>query len=171
MAREGIAAVYRLLAPLVLTLGAHAQTAKEPPPPPEQPIPFSHKAHAGTLKLECKMCHPNPDPGDEMTIARPSVCMSCHSKTKTDSSHIQRLANYARNGAQLPWVRVYEVPPYVSFNHRVHVENETACEDCHGPVAERDKLAREGDIRMAACMKCHQAKQVSVDCKLCHEPR
>ena len=29
---------------------------------------FSHKVHAGTVKLPCKACHPNPDPGDEMTI-------------------------------------------------------------------------------------------------------
>ena len=26
--------------------------------PPAQPIPFSHKTHAGTLKMQCKMCHP-----------------------------------------------------------------------------------------------------------------
>src|SRR5579862_6227053 len=34
--------------------------------PPAQPIPFSHKVHAGTLKLACGTCHPNPDPGELM---------------------------------------------------------------------------------------------------------
>ena len=32
--------------------------------PREQPIPFSHKVHAGSLGLACKMCHTNPDPGE-----------------------------------------------------------------------------------------------------------
>jgi len=31
---------------------------------PEQPLPFSHKTHAGTMKVACKMCHTNPDPGE-----------------------------------------------------------------------------------------------------------
>src|SRR5438270_8474921 len=33
---------------------------------PAQPIPFSHQQHATALKLQCKMCHPNPDPGENM---------------------------------------------------------------------------------------------------------
>ena len=45
------------------------------PPGPEQPLPFSHKSHAGTLKLQCKMCHPAPDPGESMTVGAPRVCM------------------------------------------------------------------------------------------------
>ena len=59
---------------------------------PVQPLPFSHKDHAGTLKLQCKMCHPSPDPGESMTIAPPSVCMQCHSAIKADSPAIQKLA-------------------------------------------------------------------------------
>ena len=41
--------------------------------PPEQPLPFSHKQHAGTLKLQCKMCHTNPNPGQMMNIVAASV--------------------------------------------------------------------------------------------------
>jgi hypothetical protein len=153
---------------LLLALSASAQSDKEPP---EQPLPFSHKAHAGTLKLKCKMCHPNPDPGEVMRIAAASVCMSCHSAIKTDSPAIQKLAAFAKNERPIPWVRVYEIPSYVNFSHRAHLETGNACEDCHGPVAERDRLFREGDISMGGCMKCHQLKKVSVDCTFCHEQR
>jgi len=31
--------------------------------PPAQPLPFSHKNHAGALKLQCKMCHLGLDLG------------------------------------------------------------------------------------------------------------
>ena len=91
---------------------------------PNQPVPFSHKNHAGTLKLQCKMCHPSPDPGESMTIAPPSVCMQCHSAIKTDSPAIQKLAQYAAEGKPLPWVRIYAIPAYVDFSHRAHLECE-----------------------------------------------
>ena len=89
---------------------------------PAQPLPFSHKDHAGTLKLQCKMCHPSPDPGESMTIAPPSVCMQCHSAIKTDSPAIQKLAQYAAQGKPVPWVRIYAIPAWVDFSHRAHLE-------------------------------------------------
>jgi c(7)-type cytochrome triheme protein len=138
---------------------------------PEQPLPFSHKTHAGDLKLQCKMCHPNPNPGESMTIAGPSLCMQCHSAIKTDSPAIQKLAQYAKEGRPVPWVRVYEIPSYVNFSHRSHLEARNTCEDCHGKVVERDRLYREVDLNMGACMNCHAARKASVDCAYCHEPR
>jgi hypothetical protein len=138
---------------------------------PGQPLPFSHKAHAGDLKLQCKMCHPNPDPGESMTIAAAPVCMQCHAAIKTDSPAIQKLAAYAKDGKRIPWVRIYEVPSFVNFNHRAHLQARNTCEECHGKVAERDRLYREVDLNMGACMNCHAAKKASIDCGYCHEPR
>src|SRR5437879_2390892 len=77
---------------------------------PQQPVPFSHKAHAGTLKMRCKQCHPNPDPGESMTIAALSTCMQCHSAIKTDSPAIQKIAAFAKNDREMKWVRVYQIP-------------------------------------------------------------
>src|SRR5439155_7084886 len=85
---------------------------------PAQPIPFSHKVHAGTLKLQCKMCHPNPDPGETMTIAKPSTCMQCHSTIKADSPPIQRLAQADKSGRAIRWVRIYGIPDFAFFSHR-----------------------------------------------------
>ena len=138
---------------------------------PVQPLPFSHKSHAGTLKLQCKMCHPSPDPGESMTIAAPSVCMQCHSAIKTDSPAIQKLAQYAADSKPVPWVRIYAIPAWVDFSHRSHLAAKATCEDCHGKVAERDRLYRETDISMAGCLTCHRAKKAGVDCSFCHEPR
>jgi hypothetical protein len=138
---------------------------------PVQPITFSHKAHAGTLKLPCKMCHPNPGAGETMTIVPASTCMQCHSSIKTESPAIQKLAEASKAGQPIAWVRIYRIPSYVSFSHRTHLEKGSTCQDCHGPVMEREQLYREGDLSMGGCMDCHRAKKASVDCGFCHEPR
>ena len=145
--------------------------AQTPPPTPQQPLPFSHKTHAGDMKLQCKMCHPNPDPGETMRIAPAAVCMQCHSSIKTDSPAVQRLAAFAKNDREIKWVRVYEIPSYVNFSHRTHLTAGNQCEDCHGPVATRDQLAREGNISMGGCMECHRVKKAGLDCTFCHEQR
>jgi hypothetical protein len=146
-----------------------AQTSK-PPAPPEQPIPFSHKVHAGTMKIQCQMCHANPAPGELMRIAASLVCMQCHSTIKPDSPAIRKLAKAVKTGQEIPWVRVYEIPSYVGFSHKPHLEAGTACESCHGLAASRDRLFREGDVSMGGCVECHQAKKVSIDCNFCHGP-
>ena len=136
---------------------------------PPQPIPFSHKTHAGAMKLACKMCHPNPDPGETMTIVPAAKCMECHSAIKADSPYIKLLATYAKTGQDVPWARVYAIPSYVDFSHRAHLEKGNTCRQCHGPVAERDQLSEETDISMGGCMNCHKAAKASLECGFCHD--
>lgn len=155
---------------LILLLLAGGLFAADPPAP-AQPIPFSHMQHAGSLKLQCKMCHPNPNPGEMMTIAPVGSCMQCHTAIKPDSPAIQKLAAFARQNQPVPWVRVYRIPSYVNYSHRSHLEGGSTCEDCHAKVADRDQLFREGNITMGGCMQCHQSKKVSIDCTFCHEQR
>jgi hypothetical protein len=125
--------------------------------------------HAGTLKLQCKMCHANSGLGESMGTAAASVCMQCHSAIKADSPAIQKLAASAKNGTEIKWARVYEIPSYVNFSHKSHLEAGSKCADCHGDVTARDALFREADISMGGCMNCHRAKKVSIDCTLCHD--
>ncbi len=68
---------------------------------PVQPIPFSHKIHAGDSKIRCRMCHANTDPGWVMGIAQASVCMQCHSAISTGTAAIQKLAEFARSGREV----------------------------------------------------------------------
>lgn len=126
---------------------------------PAQPVPYSHKLHAGDLKLQCASCHTNPDPGEAMTIPQAAGCKTCHAK-----------APFVTSGEEIKWVRVYQVPNFVFFSHRSHIAANT-CEDCHGPVAQRVQLAREKDLSMGSCMNCHREKKVSNDCTFCHDAR
>src|SRR5215472_11997602 len=133
------------------------QAASAPPPAaPAQPIPFSHKQHLA-LKLQCKMCHANPNPGEMMGIAAASVCMQCHSSIKTESPAIQKLASFAADKREIPWARVYQIPGYVDFSHKTHLNSGATCETCHGHVEQRDVLFRESNISMGGCMDCHRA--------------
>ena len=148
-------------------VGTEAQsTAKGP----QQPVPFSHKTHAGLMQLACKQCHPNPDPGESMTIAATAVCMKCHASVKPESPAIRLLAAAAAAKREIAWKRVYEIPGYVRFSHRSHLTAGVKCQACHGQVAERDRLYREGDISMDGCMNCHISQGVNIDCTFCHEP-
>lgn len=161
---------------MALLLLALAQAPELPvpkymPPAPEQPLPYSHRAHAGAQKLECKMCHPIPDTGELATLPETAVCMTCHRSVKMDSPHIQKLAVFHSEKRQIPWRRVYRIPDYVFFSHKEHGDKGVACEACHGPVRERDVIRKEKDISMAACMDCHRARQASNACNYCHEQR
>lgn len=147
---------------------ASAQTAK-PPSAPIQPIPFSHKLHAGEAGLKCALCHPNPNPGEKMGIAATSVCMECHATDGADNPALQKLVASAKTSREIRWLRVYQIPTYVRFSHRAHLDAGSTCEDCHGQVKERDQLFRETDISMTGCMNCHTARKASNDCLYCHD--
>ena len=135
---------------------------------PEQPVPFSHKQHAGTLKMACEYCHALSRSGETLSIPRASFCMQCHQTIATDNASVQRLAEYARTDRTIPWVRIYELPSFVSFSHKVHLQHGATCEECHGAVAERIYLYKESDISMATCVNCHRTKQASTECSTCH---
>ena len=136
---------------------------------PVQPLPFSHKQHAGALSLDCKMCHVNPDPGELMTYPATATCMTCQSAIKTDSPHIQELAKAAAEDRPIEWVRVYQIPGFVYFSHRTHLASGATCQKCHGEVQTRERVFVDGDITMSGCMNCHVENNASIDCNFCHD--
>lgn len=139
--------------------------------PPQQPVAYSHQVHAGMLQLKCALCHANPNPGEMMKFPAVSTCMGCHSAVKTESAEIRKIAAATASKAELKWVRVYQIPSYVNFSHRSHMETGNKCSECHADVTIRDALFKEGDISMGGCMNCHRLKKASIDCTYCHEER
>ncbi len=121
-------------------------------PAPQQPIPFSHKAHIA-MGLYCQQCHTNPDPGAQMTLPATATCMVCH----------QEIAQ------TIAWVRVYQLTPGVTWTHRKHLQAGMQCIMCHGNVAQLDAMAQTTSVlAMASCISCHQAHNASTACALCH---
>jgi len=159
-----------ILAAFTGTGGLHAQDkaaalrAAKP-----QPLPFSHKLHTQFLQ-ECQDCHQVSSDGWTMGYPPEAKCMTCHATIKVDSPAIKKLAEYAAQKKPVPWVQIYEVPDYVYFSHRTHVNKvKLDCEACHGPVRARDVLTKEKPTSMAACVSCHQGKGAPTGCRTCHD--
>src|SRR5262249_19412420 len=133
-----------------------------------QPIPFSHRQHS-QLGIECSSCHPTALTGDLAQIPVSADCMSCHQAIKSQSTSIQKLAHFEKQGKSIPWIRVYQLPDFVFFSHRKHTNAGTECQSCHGPVQSRDVLWQEKDLSMDSCVACHKLRKASVDCNICHE--
>lgn len=135
---------------------------------PSQPIAFSHKQHAGDLKIDCRFCHFNAERGKHAGVPPMSVCMSCHSVVASDKPEIRKLADIAatgsyaavdgslREGGVVHWNRVHKLPDHVYFDHSAHVAANVACQTCHGPVEEMVVLRQHSPLTMQWCLDCHR---------------
>jgi hypothetical protein len=123
---------------------------------PDQPIPFSHKLHAGANKIACTYCHVGVERSSHATIPALNVCMNCHRVVKTDSPWIQQIKKHYDEGTPIEWVRIHELPDFVHFPHVRHVTKGIACQTCHGPIQEMDKVYQYGALTMGWCLDCHR---------------
>jgi hypothetical protein len=138
-------------------------------PAPEQPLPFSHKQHAGTLNLPCEHCHTNPDPGIKMGFPDEGTCMTCHIALASDKASIVKLKQYVEVKEAIPWQRVYEMVAGIKWNHSRHVQAGLACQTCHGDVEEMEVMSQTKAVTsMSTCISCHQAHEANAVCETCH---
>lgn len=150
-----------VLCVVVLALGGVAwvfPTASNQGYAPEQPIPFSHKLHAGDNKIPCMYCHVGVEKSRHATIPAMNVCMNCHRVVKTDSPLIQKLTKAYNSNTPIEWVRVHELPDYVYFPHKRHVAMGLACETCHGDVKKMARIEQFAPLTMGWCMECHRGQ-------------
>ncbi len=140
-----------------------------PPPAPTQPLPYSHERHVAEVGLDCANCHVNPDPGTMMTFPDTQTCMDCHSDIATEKESIQRLTRYHEAQEQIPWQRVYQLLPGVTWSHRTHLDAGVDCVSCHSAVAEMPHMQEVTAVTsMASCMSCHEAQGAPNTCVSCH---
>lgn len=133
-----------------------------------QPVPFSHRLHAGEAGLECLFCHTGAEQGDYAELPSAGECMACHQGIARDSPGVKKVAAAAESGEEIPWVPVYRVPDIVFFSHKEHLAAGEECSTCHGPVETRDVLQKEISTNMTACLECHRQRGARVHCALCH---
>ena len=106
---------------------------------PAQPILYSHKLHAGDLKIDCRYCHSDVDKSRHANVPSAKVCMNCHSIARKDKPEIIKLTDYYTRGVPIEWKRVHKVPDFAYFNHSVHVNKGIDCSNCHGNIAEMER--------------------------------
>lgn len=149
---------------------------------PVQPISYSHKIHAGDLQIECKYCHFGAEKSKKAGIPPLSVCMNCHKSVKTDSPQIQKLTDYYKKNQPVPWVKVHNLPDYVSFDHSRHVLKGVACQTCHGNIQDMAEVKQQNTLAMGWCVNCHREYTrnpppdlkdrhifATTDCTACHQ--
>jgi hypothetical protein len=130
---------------------------------PEQPIPFSHKLHAGQYQIQCQYCHVGVEKSNHATVPSVNVCMNCHSQVKTDSPWIQKIAEHYHSGKPIEWIRIHELPDHAHFPHRRHIQAGLACQTCHGEVEKMEVVFQSQALNMGWCMDCHRGKTTPID--------
>src|SRR6202035_2381755 len=56
---------------------------------PVQPVPYSHKLHAGQLGLDCYYCHSTVYKAAYAAVPATETCMNCHSRVKSTSPRLE----------------------------------------------------------------------------------
>lgn len=137
---------------------------------PAQPIPFSHKLHAGERKIQCQYCHSAVDRSAHSNIPSATVCLNCHRYVKTESPHIKKLWEAVEKNQPIQWIQVHVLPDFVYFNHECHIQRGISCEQCHGNVQQMDKVKQVAPLSMGWCVNCHreQSPAAPTDCWTCH---
>ena len=123
---------------------------------PIQPVPYSHKLHAGDLGIDCRYCHASVEVSPVANVPPTAVCMNCHKTVKRDSPLLQPVRDSASTGRPMQWVRVHKLPDYAYFSHQVHVAAGVGCVSCHGRIDEMEVVTQMQPLSMSWCLDCHR---------------
>ena len=116
---------------------------------------FSHKIHVTDQELACLDCHTsaeNSESGTDNLMPEKSVCLDCH-----DNSDIEGLEAV---------VKIENYSP--KFSHKLHLENDVKCENCHVNMGQKETSFPKALPTMNDCQSCHSSKLVATDCYSCH---
>lgn len=123
---------------------------------PIQPVPYSHKLHAGELGMDCYYCHYTADRSGYAAIPPTQVCMNCHVRVKPTSPRLSKVRESYETGEPVPWVRIHKLADFVFFNHQAHVTAGVSCVSCHGRIDQMVEVKQMKPLNMAWCLECHR---------------
>ncbi len=123
---------------------------------PRQPVPYSHRLHAGIMGMDCRYCHANVERSGEAMIPPTQTCMNCHTLVRTDSARLAPVRQSWQTGQPIPWVRIHRLPDHAYFDHSVHISAGVGCATCHGRVDQMDVVRQDQPLSMSWCLDCHR---------------
>lgn len=129
---------------------------------PVQPVPYSHKLHAGDLGMDCLYCHSSANKSGYAAVPATEVCMNCHVRVKPQSPRLLPVRESYNSGKPIPWVRIHRLPDFVFFNHQAHVTAGVSCMTCHGRVDQMVEVKQVEPLTMAWCLECHRAPAANI---------
>ncbi len=133
---------------------------------PIQPIPFSHKLHAGQYKIDCNYCHTGVTKGKQANIPSLNICMNCHTHIKSGprfgQDGIAKVVDAYNSNKPVKWVRVHNLPDLAYFNHAQHVQvGGIECKTCHGQIDTMEVVRQHSPLTMGWCINCHRETAVN----------
>ncbi|MDD4889841.1 MAG: cytochrome c3 family protein [Phycisphaerae bacterium] len=155
---------------------------------PAQPILYSHKLHAGDMKMQCLYCHSQADKTAQATTPPVSTCMNCHSQVQSKGPDGQVLPatqfvlDHWKSREPIRWNKVSDLADFVYFDHSRHVNSGLTCQECHGPIETMDRVRRQYGLKMSWCLACHRQappagsraerlgwdQRAPINCSTCH---
>ena len=142
---------------------------------PRQPVFFRHDIHAGQFKIQCQYCHYSVAVSSEPGIPSMQTCMGCHTVIAgSDSSHkveIKKVREAWSQKKPIEWTRVHFVARHAHFPHMRHIKalGPNACQTCHGDVTRMPQIYKVNNVNnMGFCITCHEQRNVTRDCAVCH---
>ncbi len=129
---------------------------------PVQPVRFSHKLHAGDLKMGCTSCHAAALRSPRAGIPDTKSCLGCHQHILPNSPLIAPLRVAADpqfpgyTGEPVRWVMVNRLSGHAYFNHMAHLNRGIGCTSCHEDAAGMEVMKAPRDARMRWCLDCHR---------------
>ncbi len=123
---------------------------------PKQPVPYSHKLHAGELGIDCRYCHVGVENSAVAMVPPTATCMNCHTMIKPQSEKLALIRESYANGTPMQWIKVHKVADYAYFNHSIHLHAGVGCESCHGNIAQMEVVEQKQPLSMSWCLDCHR---------------
>jgi len=130
--------------------------------PREQPLPFSHQHHAGSLGIDCRYCHVTVEYSSFADMPPTSTCMHCHSQMWAAAPALAPVRKSYTSGRSIQWTKVYDLPDYVYFDHSIHINKGIGCSNCHGRVDHMPLTWQAPILTMAWCLQCHRNPELYV---------
>jgi hypothetical protein len=154
---------------VVIAANARSATPPETTAPTVNEVPFDHPIHAGQYGIPCLDCHVYADKSPVAGLPSGRKCMGCHKFVAKDNPVVQKLAERVAAGQPLEWLRVFAVPDFIYFSHRMHVRAKVSCAECHGDMTARKTITQDEPFTMGRCMACHDERHATRDCLSCHK--
>ena len=134
---------------------------------PKQPVPFSHKLHAGTLKMDCRYCHNTVERAGHAAIPPTATCGNCHGANRVkegatlgvvhpESTLLEPVRTSLEEKTPVLWERVHDLPDFVYFNHSAHINRGVSCVSCHGRIDKMEVVTQVESLSMKWCIDCHR---------------
>lgn len=123
---------------------------------PVQPVPYSHKLHAGDLGMDCRYCHFQVERSAHANVPTIQTCMNCHRLIGTDNEKLLPVRESMSSRVPIQWVRIHKLPDFDYFNHSAHLRAGINCKHCHGNVAQAEVVMQVQPLSMGWCLDCHR---------------